>query len=221
MRLRLAPILAAGVLAGGLVSPMSAGAEPDTCPPTCDRIPDAAWIPTWEIPLDSRYSWPALSAVAVTAAPPRFRFEELCATPPTPHDPRAYSVAERAVIVNPEAQWQLQALVVHWRGETWRGGQLAQDLFNNSVAALRSCQRTVPDSSPSVTVDEPDRMAAVVSGPTLLHEYLVANPNNSTVTELALWSTAPPLTPWPALTDTKVLDALAAPLCSAYLGSCP
>ena len=30
--------------------------------------------------------------------------------------------------------------------------------------------------------------------PTILHEYLVAKPDNSTVTELALWSTAPPLT---------------------------
>ncbi len=40
-------------------------------------------------------------------------------------------------------------------------------------------------------------MAAVVSGPVILHQYLVANPANSTITELALWSTAPPLTAWP------------------------
>ena len=111
-----------------------------------------------------------------------------------PQDPRCYAVAERAVVVNPEGQWQLQAQVLHWRGETWRGGQLAEDVFNTAVAALRACQRTNPAASPSLTIDEPDRMAAVVSGPVILHQYLVANPANSTITELALWSTAPPLT---------------------------
>jgi phosphoribosylformylglycinamidine synthase len=52
-------------------------------------------------------------------------------------------------------------------------------------------------ASPSVTTDEPDRMAAVIGGPVILHQYLVANPGNSTITELAMWSTAPPLTAWP------------------------
>ena len=42
-----------------------------------------------------------------------------------------------------------------------------------------------------------------------------------TVTELALWSTAPPLTPWPGIADATVLDDLGAPLCTAYIGSCP
>ena len=63
-------------------------------------------------------------------------------------------------------------------------------------------------------VDEPDRMAAVISGPVILHQYLLADPVNSTITELALWSDAPPQTPWPVITDTAVLDALAAPLCT-------
>ncbi len=221
MRMLMVVVLVACGLAAGVAGSPPAVAEPDTCPPACDRIPDAAWITTSEIPLNTKYTWPALAAVAVTATPPKFRFEELCGTASLPQDPRAYAVSERAVVVNPEAQWQLQAQVVHWRGETWRGGPLAQDMFNNAVAALRACQRTAPDSSPSLTVDEPARLAAVISGPTILHQYLVANPANSTVTELALWSTSPPLTPWPSVTDTTVLDALGAPLCAAYIGSCP
>jgi hypothetical protein len=130
-------------------------------------------------------------------------------------------VAEKAAVVNPDGQWQLQAQVLHWRGETWRGGQLAEDVFSTAVAALRSCQQNNPSASPSLTTVETDRMAAVVSGPVILHQYLVANPANSTVTELALWSTAPPLTAWPSEADDAVLDALGAPLCTAYIGSCP
>ncbi|MGI9164583.1 MAG: ATPase, partial [Mycobacterium sp.] len=72
----------------------------------------------------------------------------------------------------------------------------------------------------SLTLDEPDRLAAVISGPVILHQYLLADPISSTVTELALWSSAPPAIPYPTLSDTALLDALGAPLCSAYLGSC-
>ncbi len=214
-------VLAVVLVACGLAVASPAAAEPETCPPACDRIPDSAWIPPWAIPLNARYVWPRLPGLAVTAVSPRFRFEELCASPPVPADPRSYAVAERATVVNPDGQWQLQAQVVHWRGETWRGGPLAEDTFNTAVAVLRACQRTNPAQSPSVTILEPDRMAAVVSGPTILHLYLVANPANSTITELSLWSSAPPQTAWPSLDDETVLDTLAAPLCTAYIGSCP
>jgi hypothetical protein len=130
-------------------------------------------------------------------------------------------VAELAVVSNAAGQWQLQAQVLHWRGETWRGAQLVQDSFAAALSALRSCQRTNPVASPSLTLEEPDRFAAVISGPTVLHQYLVANSANSTITELALWSTAPTLTPWPTPDDATVLDALGAPLCIAYIDSCP
>jgi hypothetical protein len=213
-------VIAVMLVACGLTVPPSAVADPDTCPPNCDRIPDAAWIAPWAMPLNARYAWPRLAGVAVTAVAPRFRFEELCGTPPVAQDPRAYAVAERATVVNPDGQWQLQAQVMHWRGETWRGGQLADDVFHTAVAALRSCQRTNPLASPSVTVDGPDRLAAVISGPVILREYLIANPANSTVAELAMWSTAPAQTAWPMASDDNLLDALGAPLCTAYIGSC-
>ena len=218
MRIVLTVLVAAGRIA--FASP--AGADPpDTCPPDCNRIPASAWITPSAIPLASQYAWPQLSALAVAAPAPRFRFEELCDSPPVAADPRSYAVAERATLSHPDGQWQLQAQILHWRGETWRGGQLAQDSFATAVAALRNCQSTNPAASPSLTLDEPDRIAAAVSGPVILHEYLLADPGSSTITDLALWTAAPALTPWAAVSDAAVLDALGSPLCTAYIGSCP
>jgi len=217
MRMAITTVLVASTLA--LAPPASA--EPvGTCPPACDRIPQMAWIGPASIPLDTTYAWPELAGLAVTARAPRLRFEELCAIPPLPGDPRNYAVAERVSVSNPRGQWQLQAQVLHWRGETWLGGELAQATVATAVQSLRDCQAGNPAASASLVVDEPDRFAAVISGPVVLHEYLVADPVNSTVTELALWSDAPAQTPWPSVTDTAVLDALGAPLCTAYIGSC-
>ena len=223
MRIVLTVLVAAGLLTvGGVPSASPAGAEPgDTCPPACDRIPASAWITPSAIPLDPRFDWPQLSQLAVAAPAPRFRFEELCASPSTVGDPRTYAVAERATVVRSEGQWQLQAQIVHWRGETWRGGQLVQESFAAAVAALRNCQSTNPTASPSLTLDEPLRIAAAVSGPMVLHEYLLADPVSSTITELSLWTAGPSASPWPAVSDAAVLDALGLPLCTAYIGSCP
>ena len=218
MRTVLAVLMATGALA---VAPASSAEPASSCPPACNRIPATAWIAPSSIPLDSRYDWPELAGVAVTARSPRFRFEELCAGPALGSDPRTFAVAERASVSNAGGQWHMQAQVLHWRGETWWAGQLARDAFAAAVTALRACQQTNAMASPSLTVDEPVRMAAAISGPVILHEYLLADPVNSTITELSLWSDSPPQTPWPTITDTTVLDALGAPLCTAYLGSCP
>ena len=197
-------------------------AEPaSTCPPACNRIPETAWIAPTAIPLNSVYSWPKLAGLAVTSRSPRFGFEELCGTPSNPADPRRYAVAQRSQVSNPTGEWQLRAQVVHWSGETWRGGQLAQDVLAAAVAALKTCQATNPTASASLVIDEPDRVAAAISGPVVLHQYLLADPVTSTLTELTLWSQAPVRTPWPAVTDSAVLDSLAEPLCVAYLDSCP
>ncbi len=210
------------VMVASCVAAAPAAAEPaNTCPPACNRIPETAWIAPTSIPLDAAYSWPNLAGLAVTSRPARFRFEELCATPAVPDDPRGYAVAERSQVSSPRGQWQLQAQVLHWRGETWRGGQLVRDAFAAAVAALRACQVTNPTASPSLTLDQTDRMAAAVSGPVILHQYLLADPVNSTMTELALWTDGPARTPWPAVSETAVLDALGAPLCTAYVDSCP
>jgi hypothetical protein len=80
----------------------------------------------------------------------------------------------------------------------------------------------VPEASPSLTTAGEEDLAAVISvaGRLVAHQYLLAQPTSSTVVELALWSTLPLQVPWPAVADMQVLDAMAAPLCAAYLGSC-
>jgi hypothetical protein len=189
----------------------------------CDKIPDTAWISSSAIPLNSTYHWPSLagSAVPMTGgATPRFRFEEVCATPAFPQDTRNSAVASRVTVDKPQGQWQLRAEVVHWRGDTARGGQSATSVFNIAAAALRGCQLGASGESPSITVDEPNRLSAVVSGPVIMHTYLVAHSQNSTISELTLWASDPVQLPWPIISDAQVLDAMASPLCAAYLGSC-
>jgi hypothetical protein len=225
VRVILATMLVAGGLAVALVVVVPAYSEPETCPPVCDQIPDTAWIHQRAVPLDSVYNWPALAGLAVpltgAGAGPRFRFEDLCATPPVPQDPRASAVASRVTVVHPDGQWQLQAQVLHWRGDTARGGAVAASVFSTAVAALRGCQQGSPQQSPSITSDEPNRMAAVISGPVIMHTYLVAHVASSTISELTLWSSGPAQVQWPAIADDPVLDSLIAPLCEAYIASCP
>ena len=154
MRMILAAVLATCGLA---VAPSPAWSVPGDCPPFCDRIPDSAWIAPTSIPLYSVYRWPGLAGLAVTAPAPRFKFEDICASPPVADDARNYAVAARAVVPNPDGQWQLQAQVMHWRGEAWRGGDTALDTFQTAVSALRNCQLTAPLNSPSITTRQLDR----------------------------------------------------------------
>jgi hypothetical protein len=223
MRLALATMLFASGLVVECLAWFAAHADPETCPPVCDRIPDTAWISPSGIPLNSTYRWPSLPGLAVQitgTTTPRFRFEEVCATPAFPQDARNSAVAGRASVVNPQGQWQLQAQVLHWRGDTARGGQNASSVLGAATAALRGCQLGTLAESPSVTIDEPNRLAAVISGPVIMHTYLVAHPENSTISELTLWSSGPPQVPWPIISDAQVLDAMTAPVCAAYVGSC-
>lgn len=222
MRLVLATMLVASGLAAGCMAWVPAHADPEACPPVCDRIPDTAWISSSGIPLNSTYRWPSLAGVAVPmtgTSTPRFRFEEVCATPAFPQDTRNSAVASRATVTNPPGQWQLQAEILHWRGDTARGGQNASSVVSVAAAALRGCQLGASAESPSVTVDEPNRLAAVISGPVIMHTYLVAHPENSTISELTLWASEPQV-PWPVISDAQVLDAMTSPVCAAYIGSC-
>jgi hypothetical protein len=224
MRVILVAVLAVGGFAAALIVWVPAHADPETCPPVCDQIPNTAWIRPRAVPLDSVYAWPALagSAVPLTGAgTARFRFEELCATPAVPQDARDSAVVARATITHPDGQWQLQAQILHWRGDTARGGPAAASVFSAAVTALRACQQRAPAESPSITDDEPTRMAAVISGPVVMHTYLVAHVASSTISALTLWSSGPPQVTWPSMADEPVLNSMTAPLCDAYLASCP
>ncbi len=225
MRVILAAMVVVGGLAFAFIVVVPAHAEPQACPPVCDQVPDSAWIPRRAIPLDAVYGWPALANVAVQvtgATPgPRFRFEELCSAPPVPRDPRDSAVVARATVAHPDGQWELQAQILHWRGDTANGGAIAASVFSNAVATLRTCQQRAPLQSPSITSDDTTRMAGVISGPVVMHTYLIAHPASSTISELTLWSSGPPQVPWPAMADDSVLNAMTAPLCDAYIASCP
>jgi hypothetical protein len=168
------------------------------------------------------YRWPGLAGLSVTAPSPRFGFEAMCASPPFADDPRAYAVAARSVVLHREGQWNLLVQVVHWRGDTATGGATTLSTLETARSRLRDCQSTATATSPSITTNDPRRIGAVISNASrqVMHEYLLADPNNSTIVELAMWSSLPPQVDWPAVADAQVLDAMAAPLCSAYLGSC-
>jgi len=224
VRVILAIMLVVGGFAVAVIVAVPTPAEPETCPPVCDQIPGTAWIQQRAVPLYPVYNWPALAGSAVPttgAAAPRFRFEELCGTPVTRQDARDSAVAARVTLAHPDGQWQLQAQILHWRGDTARGGPTAAAVFSDAVAALRECQRGAPAQSPSITSDESNRMAAVVSGPVVMHTDLVAHVASSTVSELTLWSSGPPQVPWPTVADDPVLNSMTGPLCDAYIASCP
>ena len=103
-------VLAVTLLALALVGVPVSHAEPETCPPQCDRIPASAWPDPRSLPLGPGNRWPALADVAVPVNAPRFGFEDLCASPPVP-DARAFAVAARAVVGRPDGQLQLQGQI--------------------------------------------------------------------------------------------------------------
>ncbi|MGB3485417.1 MAG: ATPase [Mycobacterium sp.] len=216
------------ILAGFLVScavvvAPAAAAPPETCPPTCDRIPAAAWPAAESLPLYEVLHWPPLAELALPVLKPRFYTEELCSIPLPADDPRGYVVAARTTVPAPPGQWQLTAQILHWRGETWRGGQLVTEAFDQARAALHTCQEAAPQYSPSLTIDRADRIAAVMTGPQLIRQYLVAHPQSSSIAEL-VFSVTPPIggstAPWPASADAVLLESMVVALCEAYLSSC-
>jgi hypothetical protein len=168
------------------------------------------------------YGWPGLAGLAVTAPSPRFGFEALCGSPPVADDPRAYAVGARSVVLHKQGQWNLLVQVIHWRGDTTTGGPTALTTLETARSRLRDCQSTAAAASPSISTNDPGRIAAVISaaGEQVMHEYLLAHRDSSTIVELAMWSSLPTQVDWPAVADAQVLDAMAAPLCSAYIQSC-
>jgi len=223
LRMTLASVLMTwGIVSAFVGVTAPANAMPGDCPPFCDGIPDSAWIAPAAIPLSDVYHWPALPGLATTAPSPRFRFEDTCASPPVSADPRDFAAAASAQVTQPNGQWQLQVQVLHWRGDALKSGQLAVSVLQNAVGALRACSVTAPWTSPSITTDQPGRVAAVIStaDKQVLHEYLLADARNGTLVDLAMWTTLPNAVDWRSVPDPVVFDAMGSPLCTAYVGSC-
>src|SRR3954470_16923045 len=158
-------LVVCGTISGVLCATAPASAGPGNCPPFCDGIPDSAWIAPAAVPLADVYRWPGLAGLATTTSSPRFRFEDTCASPPVAGDPRDHAVAATAAVTRPPGQWQLQAQVLHWRGDAWQTGQTAVAVLQTALGALRACAATAKQNSPSITTDQPGRVAAVISTP--------------------------------------------------------
>lgn len=208
---------------GLVLGPVAAHAVPGVCPPACDAIPDAAWIEPSAVPLFPAYRWPGLGGLAVTATGPRFEFESWCGSPGRRDDPRDFAVAARSEVSNPPGQWNLRVQVLHWRGDTVTGGRDALETLEWARMALASCHVTAPEVSPSLTTSEAMSLATVISdgGRRAMHSYLLADPASSSLVEVTLWSLQPSPEQWRGVpSDAEVLDAMAVPLCAAYLGSC-
>ncbi|WP_197420100.1 ATPase [Mycobacterium sp. NAZ190054] len=205
------------------LTPGQAQAVPGVCPPICDAIPDAAWIESSSVPLYPVYRWPGLAGVAVTAAAPRFGFESWCAGPVREVDARDHAVAATARVTKPAGQWNLHVQVLHWRGDVVTGGRTALQTLEWARMALASCHLTAPQVSPSLTTSDAMQLVGVISeaGRRVMRTYLLADPASSSLVELTLWTTLPAAVEWRGVApDTEVLDAMAFPLCAAYLGSC-
>jgi hypothetical protein len=216
--------VSAAALALSVVGAAVVGADPPTCPPSCDSIPSSAWPDPAAIPLATTYHWPELAGIARPEQRVRFYFEELCGSQFESSDPRNYAVAAKAKVGMPSGKWQLQVQVLHWRGETWIGGQLADQVLTSATAGLKTClARGYPESG-AITTEGPGRLAAAyrVAGtvPLVVHEYLLTHVQSSTLVELTMWAVEPPADNWPAIPDTQVFEALVAPLCVAYIASC-
>lgn len=214
-------LVAVWLLSVSVAAPVAAepGDASEVCPPVCNSIPASAWLAPTSIPLYDVYRWPSLPDIDLSALP-RFRFEEICASPTYSGDPRSYSVHSRAVVETGRGQWQLHVQVVHWRGDTLTGGSTARAVVEAASGAARMCRVAQPATSLEVTVDEPDRLALVMDGSVQLRQFLVAHPASSTISELALWAATPTSVSWAAPSDSEVFDRMTEPLCTAYVSSC-
>jgi hypothetical protein len=201
------------------------------CPPACTQIPDSAWIAPPAIPLYKNYSWPALAPLSESVSGPRFKVDELCAAPPVADDERDGALASRVILPEPPGQWQLQVQILHWRGDPWIAGQRASAVMDSTTSLLRnSCSFTASGVSVARIAEQNipghpgQSLAAVITvagtAPMIAHEYLVSDLRNSTVVELAMWSTSPPAVDWPTMNDDQLLADMVAPLCTAYVNSC-
>lgn len=79
------------------------------------------------------------------------------------------------------------------------------------VPVTRIAEQNIPGGHPGQS------LAAVITeagtSPTIAHVYLISDLRNSTVVELAMWSTSPPAVDWPTINDDQLLADMVAPLC--------
>ena len=170
-----------------------------------------------------KYSWPQLGPLSEAVSSPRFKSDELCAAAPLSVEERDSALASQVILPNPPGQWQLQVQILHWRGDPWVAGQRASAVMDSATALLRNnCSFNAPGVSVSRITEQSvpghpgESLAAVITmggaTPLVAHEYLVSDLRNSTVVELAMWSTSPAAVDWPTMDDDQLLADMVAPL---------
>jgi len=151
---------------------------------------------------------------------------------PIARDERDGALAARIILPNRSGQWQLQVQILHWRGDPWIAGQRASAVMDAATTLLRdNCAINSPGVSVTRIAEQNlsggnpgQSLGATITelgtSPTVAHVYLISDLRNSTVVEVAVWSTSPPALDWPTINDDQLLADMVAPLCTAYVNSC-
>lgn len=203
----------------------SVSATPTTTSPKAaaasTTVPPAAWIPSAKLPLADSENWPELSTVAEPLGTNSFQVTELCSGTP-------FAVGDadnaRAVVDNGADNWSAEQVIVHYPGDPWTMGQTAHAVFTTLQSTLTGCKSasaqvsvtTAPNTHcPSVQRGPCNQVAAEIDLPDKhAHVYLAAV--GSAITELTVWSTGSPATPWTATDDEGVFAAMNPQLCTVW-----
>ena len=225
MRLMLAAILAACGLA---VAPSMIGpaqAVPTDCPPNCDRIPNSAWIDAdrhsavFDLPLarpgrslrhGEQPALPIRGGLRHAAGPRR-------SAPVRGRRARRRRAAGRAVAAAGTGialAWGDLARRPARGGGVRQGSRLPARLSADFSAdfALAHHRQPQPDGR------RHQRGASRSAGPARIPDC-----STRATAPSSRWRCgrrSPPRVEWPPVPDAEVLDALAAPLCRAYIDSC-
>lgn len=203
----------------------SASPSPGAKPQAAVPVPAAAWISADRIPQNSDQPWPNLADRAEPLGTSTFRLYGLCGATPSPI---ADGDNARAVVDNGDGHWSAEQVIVHYPGDPWTMGQTVSLDASNLQNVLNQCTSTAPGTTlqfttpvdarcPSVSRGGCHQVAAEIrssDGKSTAHVYL-ANVG-STITELTVWTTGSPSTPWAGAADEDVFAAMNPQLCTVW-----
>ncbi|MEE6164628.1 MULTISPECIES: hypothetical protein [unclassified Mycolicibacterium] len=188
-------------------------------------VPASAWISVDRIPQGTDQPWPDLAGRAEPLGKNTFWLYALCGATPSP---LADGDHARAVVDYGDGRWSAEQVIVHYPGDPWTMGQTASADFSALQDILTHCtpdapgttlQLTTPSGSPCPNTPRGGchQVAAEIRSPKgqpVGHIYL-ANVG-STVTELTVWATGTPVTPWAGTPDEDVFAAMNPQLCTVW-----
>ena len=122
-----------GGFAGHSARSTARGGRSGDLPADVRPIPDTAWIPPWEIPLNSKYILAAVAGGGRHGPANRGSDSRTCAA--RRRFSRTPLIRGRRAGDRSQSRSSMAArLKFSTGGETWRGGQLAQNVFDTAVA---------------------------------------------------------------------------------------